>query len=183
MLTKRLAEQKAGLIYGIGVDDAHGYHEMSIDKSNPGRCWVMVQADRLTPETIIAAMEAGDFYASTGVDLKAVMIEKDRLTIEIEGEEGVEYTTCFIGTSRGYDPGSEPLVDQDGQPLRLTRRYSPSVGEILAEVKGTSAAYRFTGDEIYVRAKVISDRLMPNPCVEGEVEVAWTQPVVVSTQG
>jgi len=183
VLTKRLAEQKASPLYGIGVDDTHGYHEMSIDKSNPGRCWVMVQADRLTPEAVIAAMEAGDLYASTGVDLKAIRIEKDQFTVEIEGEEGVEYTTCFIGTRRGYDPGSEPVVDQDGQPLRLTRRYSPSIGEVLAEVKGTSAEYRFAGDEIYVRAKVISDKLMPNPCVEGEVEVAWTQPVVVAPAG
>ena len=183
VLTKRLAEQKAGPIYGLGVDDTHDYHEMSIDKSNPGRCWVMVQADRLTPEAIIAAIEAGDFYASTGVYLKAIRVEKDRLTVEIEGEEGVEYTTCFIGTRRGYGPSSEAVVDKDGQPLRLTRRYSPSVGEVLAEVKGTSAAYRFAGDELYVRAKVISDKLMPNPCVEGEVEVAWIQPVVVAPAG
>ena len=183
VLTRRLSEQKVGPVYGLGVDDTHSYHEMSIDKSNPGRCWVMVQADRLTSEDIIAAIEAGDFYASTGVYLKDIRVEKDRLSVEIEGEEGVDYTTCFIGTRRGYDPGSEAVVDKDGQPLRLTRRYSPSIGEVLAEVKGTSAAYRFAGDELYVRAKVISDKLMPNPCVEGEVEVAWTQPVVVAPAG
>ena len=75
------------------------------------------------------------------------------------------------------------VVDENGQPLRLTRRYSLSIGEVLAEVKGTSATYRIAGDELYVRAKVISDQLMPNPCVEGEVEVAWTQPVVVAPAG
>ncbi len=183
VLTRRLAEQKAGPIYGLGVDDTHDYHEMSIDKINPGRSWVMVRAGQLTPESIIAAMKAGDFYSSTGVDLKTIRFENDRLTVEIEGDEGVEYTTCFIGTRRGYDPGSEPVVDENGQPLRLNRRYSPSIGEVLAEVKGTSATYRIAGDELYVRAKVISDQLMPNPCVEGEVEVAWTQPVVVAPAG
>jgi hypothetical protein len=33
------------------------------------------------------------------------------------------------------------------------------------------------GDEIYVRARVVSTKAKANPSYDGEVEMAWTQPV------
>ena len=38
--------------------------------------------------------------------------------------------------------------------------------------------YTLTGKEMYVRAKVTSSKPHPNPYAKGDVEVAWTQPVV-----
>ena len=38
--------------------------------------------------------------------------------------------------------------------------------------------YAIQGDEIYVRAKIVSSKVKTNPGVTGEVECAWTQPVV-----
>ena len=35
-----------------------------------------------------------------------------------------------------------------------------------------------TGDELYVRARVTSSRKHPNPFAEGDMEMAWVQPVV-----
>jgi hypothetical protein len=69
VLTRRLAELKLDVMYGIGVDDSHNYHEQMLGKSNSGRGWVMVRARHLTPESIVLAMEAGDFYATSGVTL------------------------------------------------------------------------------------------------------------------
>jgi len=43
--------------------------------------------------------------------------------------------------------------------------------------KGTSAEYALSGDELYVRARVISSKLKENPHAPGEKETAWTQPV------
>jgi hypothetical protein len=65
-----------------------------------------------------------------------------------------------------------------GKPIRATRRYSHDIGAVLAEVKGTSPAYHLKGDEIYVRAKVVSSKLKQNPTVTGDFETAWVQPVV-----
>ena len=45
-------------------------------------------------------------------------------------------------------------------------------------VEGPEPAYHFQGDELYVRAKVLSTRLKANPYREGEYESAWVQPVV-----
>ena len=105
-------------------------------------------------------------------------LAKDRLTIEIEPEEGVTYTTEFIGTRTGYDPKSERVVGADGTPLRTSRVYSKDIGAVLASSTGTSASYSMKGDEIYVRARIISSKLKADPYREGEVEMAWVQPVV-----
>jgi len=48
---------------------------------------------------------------------------------------------------------------------------------VLREVKGTEAAYAFTGDELYVRAVVLSDRPQPDPTSAGDLQKAWIQPV------
>ncbi len=182
ILTHRLAEPGGEVIYGIAVDDAHNYHIDGSDKSNPGRGWVMVRAAHLTPEAMIAAMEGGDFYASTGVDLEEIRWNGAQMGLKIRGEDSVSYITRFIGTRRGYDRHSEAvLIATEDQPHAVTRRYSDDVGEILAEVKGTSPTYTLTGDESYVRAKVISSKLKANPYAEGEMEVAWTQPFVPKT--
>jgi hypothetical protein len=167
---------------GTAVDDAHSYHEFKQSNSNPGRGWTMVRATALTPEALIAALEAGDFYASTGVILKEVQRTKNRLQIEIATEPGVTYTTQFIGTRKGYDARSEPVRDPDGKELHTSRRYSPELGTVLAEVKGAKASYKLKGDEIYVRAKVISSKPKVNHSYKDELEVAWTQPLVPSAK-
>ena len=182
ILTRRLTELGLEVVYGIGVDDSHHYQKIGLGKSNSGRGWVMVRAKHLTVESIIAAMEAGDFYASSGVTLRDVQREPRRLTVEIQPESGVTYVTQFIGTRRGYDPQSEIMPPEKvagALPRSLPhRRYSRDVGAVLAEVKGASAAYVLKGDEIYVRAKIISSKPKVNGSVANEFETAWTQPVV-----
>lgn len=181
ILTRRLAELHLPPMFGLGVDDAHAYHATIIGKSNPGRGWVMVRARQLTAESIIAAMEAGDFYVSSGVALSDVKRAGNQLTVEIQPEPGVTYVTKFIGTRKGYDPTSQILLPPADEPARKTlshRRYSKDVGAILAEVNGTSASYTLQGDELYVRAKITSSKPKPNASVVNEVECAWTQPLV-----
>ncbi|MEZ6233975.1 MAG: hypothetical protein R3B68_07275 [Phycisphaerales bacterium] len=180
--TIRIAELGVAPIMGIATDDSHSYHDDS-PVSIPGRGWVMVRATHLTPGTILEAMHRGDFYASTGVELESVAFEagseggNGRLTVVIAGEEGVSYTTRFVGTRRGVDLRSEPRVDASGAEVRATRRYSDAIGEVFAEVEGTRAAYTLAGDELYVRAVVVSSAAPERPTRESVVEMAWTQPV------
>lgn len=178
VLALRLGKQRMGPVYGMATDDSHGYHTFGIGKVNPGRGWVMVRAPYLTAETVVRAIEAGDHYCSTGVRLKDVRREGDRLTVTIDPEEKVTYKTQFIVTMKDAPLTSEPTLDKDGKPVPVTRTYSPEVGKVVAEVAGAEASYRLTGKELYVRAKVISTKLHPNPYAKGDVEVAWTQPVV-----
>ncbi len=186
LLAFRLTELKLDAVFGVGTDDSHHYHNIGLGKSNTGRGWVMVRARHLTAESIVRAMEAGDFYASSGVTLSDVQRGSDRLSIAIQAEPGVTYTTQFIGTRRGFDRASElmPQPATEKQPRRTLphRRYSREIGAVLAEVKGVSANYVLKGDEIYVRAKIVSSKPKENGSVAGEVETAWTQPLVNPTR-
>jgi hypothetical protein len=134
----------------------------------------MVRADALTPEALIKAMEAGDFYASSGVTLKDVRYapETKTLTVEIEPEGDEAYTTQFVGTPKDYAGGAGKEGATAGNPLT-----SDQVGVTFASVRGTRAAYRLTGRELYVRALVTSDAAHPNPSLKGQKKQAWTQPV------
>ncbi|MFM1769809.1 MAG: hypothetical protein RJA22_2338 [Verrucomicrobiota bacterium] len=183
-LAFRLSELRLGPLYGLATDDAHRYHQYSAKESNPGRGWIQVRAPRLWASSLIKAMEAGDFYASTGVRLRDVRRSGRGLSLEIEPEAGVEYTTRFIGTLRGFDPTSRPgSLPAGTNALPVTRIYSPDIGAVLAEVRGPRAEYRFTGDELYVRATVVSSKAKANGIVTNEVERAWVQPVVPSARG
>ena len=180
MLTRRLTELGLGVVYGVATDDSHHYHSFGIGKSNSGRGWVMVKATHLTPASMILAMEAGNFYASSGVTLSDVQRGPDRLAIKIVAEPGVEYRTQFIGTRRGFNQASELIPPADPTSSRTLphRRYSRDVGAVLTEVKGADADYILKGDEIYVRAKIISTKKKENSGVGAEFESAWTQPLV-----
>lgn len=179
MLTRRLTDLRLPVVYGVGVDDSHHYHAWAIGKSNPGRGWVMVRAKHLTAESIVRAMEEGDFYSSSGVTLNEVKREPNRLSLAIKTEPGVTYRTQFIGTRKGVSTTSELIPPAEGQQRTLPhRRYSKEIGAVLAEVEGANPSYTLKGDELYVRAKVVSSKAKGNGSVEGEFETAWTQPVV-----
>jgi hypothetical protein len=157
-LTLRLIEHDLGLLYGVAVDDAHDHHGKGAT-STPGRGWVWVHAPELTPDAIVTAMRAGDFYSSSGVRLEGFGRDSATLWLEIAADEGVTYTTEFIGTRMVDDTPGEP-------------------GEVLATSSELRPTYTPRGDELYVRARVTSSRLHPNPFAEGDREMAWIQPVV-----
>ena len=88
--------------------------------------------------------------------LKKVSFRRRILALEIEGEEGVTYTTTFLGTRDVEDatPGEQLDRSEDLRP-----------------------AYRLRGDELYVRAVVTSSKSHANPSFADQKEQAWTQPV------
>lgn len=115
-------------IYGIAVDDAHQFQgEFAPDRINPGRGWVVVRAPALEATALMEALEAGHFYASSGVELDDVVVTPDRLEVHIHVRGDYRYTTRFIGAR----------------------------GAVLAESVENPAVYELTGPEPYVRAKVI----------------------------
>ncbi|MEM8485202.1 MAG: histidinol-phosphatase [Bacteroidota bacterium] len=175
ILTRRLLHGRP-LMYGIAVDDSHHYHEIGTFKSNTGRAWVMVRAPALSAEAIINAMEAGSFYGSTGITLQELVVDAEGISLTIDAASGVSYQTAFIGTEVAHDTTSS-AQSVDGEVI--SRRYSDSVGKTLAIVDGASASYTFTGDELYVRARITSTKPKENPYQAGETEMAWIQPVVV----
>ncbi|HUF62160.1 MAG TPA: hypothetical protein VMN36_08810 [Verrucomicrobiales bacterium] len=150
--TIRLHELKAPPLYGLATDDSHHYHGGDV---SPGRGWIMVRAPALETEALIAAMRAGDFYASSGVLLDSIHFDGKKLEIVIASQGPETYETNFIGARSG-DPQAP--------------------GVVLATVPGARPQYRLQGDELYVRATVTSSKAHPNPSFQGQHEQAWTQP-------
>ena len=72
-------------------------------------------------------LEAGRFYASTGVSLSDLRVDDQGIEIAIQEKPTFKYTTHFIG---------------DG-------------GRLLTKVHGLTARYRIQGGEGYVRARVV----------------------------
>jgi len=145
------------LLYGIGTDDSHHYHSLSSKHSNSGRGWVMVNTNKIDAGSIILAMEAGKFYASSGVRLKTVHHTNNKYFIEIDPEEGFDYEIIFYGLKKEGDSVIE-----------------------LQRSSDLTATYKFQSDDVFVRAKVTTNYAIENPYKEGETAQAWTQPVIVN---
>jgi hypothetical protein len=180
--TLRIAGLGAPPLYGIATDDSHDY-QGNERRSPPFRAWIQVRARRLTPESLIHAVEQGDFYASTGVVLDDVSFDTDtrRLSLRLHPRPGERFVTRFIGTRRGVSLTGRPRLDGAGQVVETTLDYrsesGPQIGEVLSEVRGPRPSYRLRGDELYVRAVVTSSRRPEVPSTEHEFQQAWTQPV------
>lgn len=116
------------LLYGIAVDDAHNFKDLANHKlAGPGRGWVVVRAPELTARAILTAMERGDFYASTGVELSDYSVTASAMTVTVKKQSFEKYRIQFVGKG----------------------------GAILHEALDSPATYTFKGTEGYVRARVL----------------------------
>ena len=142
------------LMYGLGTDDSHNYHQFGSAYSNAGRGWVMVRSNVLEPGSLIKSLEAGDFYASSGVSLERNEFQGNIIDLSVKAEPGVQYTIEFIGGKKGG-------------------------AKTIQKIAGTTARFKVSKAYLFVRARITSTRLKQNPYQEGEVEMAWTQPVYI----
>ena len=115
-------------IFGVASDDSHHYFDFAHDMLNPGRGWVVVEADELTVDAIVNVLASGSFYSSTGVTLEELESTDERLSLTIE-----QYATCLYRTV-----------------------FSGPDGRHLVEREGLEPTYEIQGDEGYVRATVYS---------------------------
>ena len=158
-------------IYGVSSDDVHSLKRWGRDVSNPGRGWVMVRSEALTPDAITSAMQRGRFYATSGVILEAVEVTEPR---------------------PGYSPGYyEVAVDESAtareleSDLLLGRRVNHAIegfriqwigprGDVISDIRTTHSAREVDSGVAYLRCKVTFARK-----IEGGYEefYAWTQPV------
>jgi predicted metal-dependent phosphoesterase TrpH len=116
------------LLYGIAVDDAHVFKQPGNPAvAGPGRGWIAVRAARLEPRAILDAMERGDFYASTGVELLDYQVTAEAMTVTVRKAASSKYRVQFVGRN----------------------------GAVLSEAIDSPATYRFAGGEGFVRARVL----------------------------
>jgi hypothetical protein len=116
------------LLYGLAVDDAHVFKDpWNTNVSRPGQGWIMVRAPRLETRALLEAIERGDFYASTGVELADYQATAKQVQVAVKPRASSKYRIQFIGRN----------------------------GRLLRESIEATATYDIRGDEGYVRARVL----------------------------
>jgi hypothetical protein len=116
-------------MWAVAADDSHHFRDTARDEhSPPGRAWIMVRGEARSAPAILAALERGDFYATTEVTIERLEVGRDAVRLTIAQQRDYRYSTHFIGAG----------------------------GRILATAWGTTPAFRPRGDEGYVRARVQS---------------------------
>ena len=115
-------------IYAIGDDDVHQLHSKGeAIEALPGQSWIYVRAAELTPSAILTAIDNGNFYASTGVELADYKGDRNEVSIKIKATNFSKYRIQFIGSG----------------------------GKVLQESSEPNAVYKVKGNEGYVRVKVL----------------------------
>ncbi|MES2178348.1 MAG: CehA/McbA family metallohydrolase [Gemmatimonadota bacterium] len=116
-------------LMAVADDDSHSYHPEDAEKADlarPGRGWIMVRADTLTPESILRALGRGEFYATNGVTLRDYRVVGREIRVDVAQFSDNRFLTEFIGRE----------------------------GRVLASSTALKARYTIKGDEGYVRARV-----------------------------
>lgn len=113
-------------IYAVGVDDSHHFKKPGERDAAPGRAWVVVRAAALEAAQILAALDSGDFYASTGPEIDFYSVANGKITVRIRQYSLNKYSIRFIGAG----------------------------GRVLQTSNDLQATYEVKGGEGYVRVKV-----------------------------
>jgi len=116
------------MIYGIGDDDVHQLQSKGeAIEALPGQAWIYVRAAELTPSALLSAIDNGNFYASTGVELSEYKADNTEVSIKVKATNFSKYRVQFIGSG----------------------------GKVLQESLEPNAVYKVKGNEGYVRVKVL----------------------------
>ena len=81
----------------------------------------MVLSDQLSPETLVHSLEAGRFYASTGVTLEEVTSTPAIMPrISVRPDADTTYRNrLYRHRGKDFDRTSEPVLDKNGNELMV----------------------------------------------------------------
>ena len=74
----------------IATDDAHSKDE----RPDMFGAWVMVKSEKLDPDSLLAALKAGNFYSSQGPMIHDIAISDDRSSVTVETSPVVSVQVC-----------------------------------------------------------------------------------------
>lgn len=83
-------------VWGVAVDDSHHLKRpWDTDVALPGKAWVVVRAQQADAKSILGALERGEFYASTGVELE----DFGPASVKVKEKNLAHYRVQFIGAN------------------------------------------------------------------------------------
>lgn len=110
----------------IATDDSHQSYPIGDPKCDLFGGWTMIYADRLDYGLIMQALEKGDFYASTGPEIRALWVEDGSLHVETDGVRSIALSTggrrsgsVIAGQGECVTEAVFPVMEDDGY-VRIT---------------------------------------------------------------
>ena len=94
----------------VATDDNHNIHGFEGARSDSFGGWVMIAADRLGYAELMDALERGDFYASTGPEIRSILID-DEGVLRVECSEAERVTVITQGRRNAV------VCSMDGNPI------------------------------------------------------------------
>ncbi len=149
---------------GIATDDHH------LPGTDTFRGWTMVRAAERTAGAVMAALRAGDYYASTGPAILGIEFEGNDLVVETSPVAAVSAVSRAPYGAR-VNAGSHGLNRFGRSDLFAGGRRSGDVdGELLTRVRFTMPASRRVS---YIRVQV----------EDGHGRYAWSNPILMDGNG
>jgi hypothetical protein len=142
----------------------------------PGGAWIMVRAPRLSREHLLAALEAGDFYASTGVYLKDIGFRDGGYSIEVDMER------TRSETKWPWIEDAAPIIWSDDSHFVI--EFFGRNGRLLHWTHDhATASFRPDASDGYVRGRITYLSKLPSRTGAdwARAYYAWTQPVMLDT--
>ena len=189
----RIADGKPCL-FGTAGDDTHFY---DADRGPRRFCsldsaFVMVHnPGKMTADSLIRALNRGDFYFSTGPCFDSIVMDQERgiLMVGVRRIPGAKCRIRFNVTRRGFDRTVETRrIPFEGNPAldRDIPVYSDDIGLTAFEKNGWTAEYRMSPDDLYVRATAVTDIPCTRETGAGKIpyrsfpafQTAFTQPMI-----
>ena len=151
-------------IFAVGSDDEHHLQKWGPDAANPGRSWIMVEADELNQDNILGSILLGKFYSTTGVELSKYWVGFDEINLEIDKKKTLRNLKKGLGVGHITQDGTEgfkiEVISKDGK--------------VIHSSSGTNLVYQFDRVNKYLRIRATL-------CVKDgdsyKTYFAWTQPV------
>jgi hypothetical protein len=124
------------LLYGVVSDDCHLLYTQA------GKGWIIVRSDVLNLQSIKDAMNAGDFYASSGIILNDYDVDSEQMIVDSQNGNLIEFIGPLGQILKSVeDPyGSYQFSGADGL-------FNPREFYVRARISNSSGQYAWTQPE------------------------------------
>ena len=108
-------------VYPVATDDNHDAYGFEGVKTDSFGGWTMIAAEKLGYTEIMDALEAGDFYASTGPEIYSITLddslEESVIRVECSPAKAIYLITQGRRNSRALPEGEERLITSGAMKL------------------------------------------------------------------
>ena len=151
-------------IYGVGSDDEHHLQKWGPDAANPGRSWIMVEANELNQDNILEAISNGNFSSSTGVELSKYETNKNQIVVKIDKKKTLKTLKNELGVAHKTEKGKEGFrIEVIGFG-----------GKVIESTDGESLKFNYGSINKYLRIRASYCQKKDG---EYNTYYAWCQPI------